>query len=630
MSPTDDVVLDVVKSTVSDWKISEAITGGELVRTIEGASTLTLTVHDPDRELIRSKGLQYAVDLQYDGTWFRLVKMTKSGTEVTLTFEDRDVAYLRTHTKPRKVSRNKMTRAQFVRSLIREVQRNRIRFFCPEVNERQPIGKTKQDAKPKARTPKTRADDKQRGLAKGAQLAVKGVGATPEQRRNGQRVLDVADQLGAGPKATKALIAACIVESTMKIIPLGKGDRDSAGILQVRVSTSGSESRSLDIEWCVKKFLRDGFYRDPLMGSGGAMEKARKFPNASAGRVAQATQGSGVPNAYDIFADEAQDWLDAYGGASGVDTGGSGTAAPGRKRYEFARGEPGKREDSWTCIQRLAQEVNWRAFMDQGTLYFVSQDRLIAARASYVVSEDTDGVNWIDFDIDQGKAISEASVSARTDLFDVRIGSVMAVRDMGRADGRYIVTDVRRSLFSTDTDITLKRATPTLPEPSAESTAGPSGGQGDVAVAGGSLREKIVAVAEASMKSYQHNKGAWFYSQNGASNADDPTRPPSRGKRSDCSQWVAAVYKKAGAPSPCSGDYATAWTGNMKVKGHAVGISDLRPGDVVIFGAGSGHHVELFVGPGNRTIGHGSAPVDYGTTTMQSAPQGWRYSFLDD
>jgi cell wall-associated NlpC family hydrolase len=276
----------------------------------------------------------------------------------------------------------------------------------------------------------------------------------------------------------------------------------------------------------------------------------------------------------------------------------------------------------------LAQEVNWRAFMDRGTLYFVSEDRLISAKARYIVSEQTDGVSWIDFDIDQGKKVSEATVTARTDLFDVPIGSVMAIREMGTANGRYLVAGVRRGLFDADTEIALKRATPKLKEPDTTVT----GGQGDensTGVAGGSLRDKIVSVAEASRKNYEKNKGAWFYSQTGAANADDPTRPPKAGRRSDCSQWVAAVYKKAGAPPPCSGDYATAWTGNMKVKGKAVGLSDLKPGDVVIYGAGSGHHVELYVGPGNRTIGHGSPPVDYGTTTMQSAPQGWRYDFLD-
>ena len=87
---------------------------------------------------------------------------------MTLTFEDRDVAYLRRHTKPRKISRNKSTRAQFVQSLVREVKANRIKFYSPEVNERQAIGKTSEDADTSKRTDEDRDDRKQKGLSAGA------------------------------------------------------------------------------------------------------------------------------------------------------------------------------------------------------------------------------------------------------------------------------------------------------------------------------------------------------------------------------------------------------------------------------------------------------------------------------
>lgn len=620
-----EVLLDIASTRARDGlDIAKAITGGDLTRTITGASTLTVEIHDPHRVLLNSPDLQRAIDFRYDGTWFRLVKLAKSGAQLTLTFEDRDVAYLRRHTKPRAVSRGKSTRAQFVRTLVREVGRGqkgrKIDFFCPEVNEKQPIGKKKQDSTPKKRDENDREKKKQKGLDPDAELSVKGMGATDKQRENGEAVLDVADSLGAGPKATKALMEAVIVESG--IMNLTYGDRDSLGILQVRVSTSGSRSKSLDIEWCCTKFLKEGFYRDPLMGSGGAMDKARRFPSAKAGRVAQATQGSGVPGAYDIFADEAQQWLDAYGGVSGTDTGGTSRTVTTRKKYEFSRGKAGKREDSWTAIQRLAEEVNWRAFMDRGTLYFVTEERLIAAKAKYIVSEDTDGINWIDFDIDQGKKSSEIHVSARTDLFDVPIGSVMAIRGMGFANGRYIVSEVRRPLFEADTEITLKAATKKLPEPDAETTSKTIKGKDTPA---GSLRERIVSVAEESRDSYNHNPHAWFYSQQGSWNVDDPTRPPKRGKRSDCSQWVAAVYKKAGAPAP-GPNYNGIYTGNMAVKGKTVSLDSAQPGDIILWA----DHVELYVGPGPRTIGHGSTPVDYGTYDMKPGGHVWSYDFLDE
>mgnify|MGYP007060586510 CR=1 FL=1 len=58
-------------------------------------------------------------------------------------FEHRDVAYLRGHKRARKVSRNTSTRAQFVRTLVQEVKQRRIKFYCPEVNDRQAIAGTK-------------------------------------------------------------------------------------------------------------------------------------------------------------------------------------------------------------------------------------------------------------------------------------------------------------------------------------------------------------------------------------------------------------------------------------------------------------------------------------------------------
>jgi hypothetical protein len=609
------VILDAVAKGGRNVTISDAITGGTLERTIEGASTLTLELHDPHRELLQAE-LTKAFDLEFAGVWWRLVKIGKSGNKVTLTLEDRDVAHLRAHRRPRKISRNKQTRAQFVRALVREVGRGDsktppIKFYCPEVNERQPIGKTSEDEKPGKRTEQDRDDKKQKGLANASGLTVKGARATPEQRKNMQRVLDVADTLKAGPKATKALIEAVIVESQVRNLTFG--DRDSLGILQVRASTSGSAARSRDIEWCVRQFLTKGFYTDPQLGGGGAMAIARRNPSANAGRVAQATQGSGVPDAYDQYANEADKWLDAYGGASGNDSGGTDAAPSTRRKYEFARGQAGKSEDSWTAIARLAEEVGWRAFMDKGTLFFVSEDRLMEARARYVINEDVAGVYAIDFDIDQGKVSAEVNVSVRAALFDVPVGCVVAINETGIANGRWLVASVSQDVFGEDVQLTLKAPTPKLPEPDAERTTGGTN-TGDNATSSrstGSLRDRIIAEAEKTLTS---RTGFSRYSQAGALTAD----PTPATARTDCSQWVRAVYLKAGASDP--GTY----TGAMMAKGKRT--SSPRPGDLLL----GPNHVELFVG-GDKTYGHGSPPIDVGSVAYHRA-RGltfYTFDFLD-
>jgi hypothetical protein len=628
--------LDVVVKSGLDVSVADAITGGELERTMEGASTLTLTLHDPHRALLRNPDLARAIDMTFASYWWRLVKVSKSGDALTLTFEDRDVAYLRQHAKPRKAFRNKVTRAEFIRQLVREVGQRpakkgrkptwntkRITFVCPELTNVQPIGNGEGTDAPAKRTSSGRDGNRHPGIHRQASLTVKGARATPEQRRNGERVLDVADELGAGPKATLALMEAVIVESQIRNLSYGLDD--SIGILQLRTSLHGVATAS-SIEKSVHAFLTKGF-----TGKGGAIALARKNPSWSAARVAQEVQGSGVPDAYGKVAGEAREWVEAYGGASGSDTGGTaaGDSSRAKKKYAFRRGEPGKPEDSWTAIQRLADEVQWRAFMDRGRLFYVSDDWLRRQKPRFIISEDDDGIDEINFDIDSGKVSSDVTVTAHAKTFQVPVGCVVQVKGCGIANGRYLAKSVRQSIYDYACEITLSAPTPKLDEPEAEDASAPATGSqgGDATVTGGSVRDRIVAVAKASAENYRRNPGAWFYSQSGGSYYQDPTKPPKAGTRSDCSHWVCCVYKKAGAPPPGSAEIGA--TGTMATHGHFVPTSQAKPGDVILYGSGGFHHVEIYVGPGQATIGHGSPPVDAGSIGMIASPHCYRYTFLD-
>lgn len=109
-----------------------------------------------------------------------------------------------------------------------------------------------------------------------------------------------------------------------------------------------------------------------------------------------------------------------------------------------------------------------------------------------------------------------------------------------------------------------------------------------------SVRDKIVQIARDSLST---KTGFNRYSQVGAPNLTVIT--PATG-RTDCSQWAAAVYHAAGAPFPGGA------TGEMLQKGK--NTSDPKPGDLLC----GPDHVEIYVGNG-KTIGHGSAPIDYDT-----------------
>ena len=124
-------------------EIQKLVTGSTIETTIEGASTLTLTVTDWSRKLIKSPLLTGPVQLTFDGEDWTLTKVAKQGTILTLTFEDTAVHLLRQYRKPKKADRAHTTRAQFIRSMVQEVTEVTIPFACPEINDKQSIAKPK-------------------------------------------------------------------------------------------------------------------------------------------------------------------------------------------------------------------------------------------------------------------------------------------------------------------------------------------------------------------------------------------------------------------------------------------------------------------------------------------------------
>jgi hypothetical protein len=117
------------------------IVEGTLEQTIEGASTLTIVVRDAERGLLRSSLVRTRSMMWVDGIWYSLAKVSRQGNAVTLLFEETAVSLLRRYQRPRKANRANTTRAQFVRTLVKEVREATIPFRIPEVNERQPIAK---------------------------------------------------------------------------------------------------------------------------------------------------------------------------------------------------------------------------------------------------------------------------------------------------------------------------------------------------------------------------------------------------------------------------------------------------------------------------------------------------------
>jgi cell wall-associated NlpC family hydrolase len=131
---------------------------------------------------------------------------------------------------------------------------------------------------------------------------------------------------------------------------------------------------------------------------------------------------------------------------------------------------------------------------------------------------------------------------------------------------------------------------------------------------GGTVHERLKAVALKSAAECASGRRPNFYSQPGAWDVDHCITGESYGERSDCSSWFTSVYKSCGLEDPNASGYGSGYTGTLVANGKQIAYAE--PGCAVIYGPGSGHHVELYCGPGDKTIGHGSAPVDAGIINL--------------
>ncbi len=457
----------------SGKKLAIEIGGGitpspSLNRTIDGASTLTVPIYDPNLSFLQHSLLSSKFDAELDGLHFRYVGLSKTGKNLTLTLEDRDVSKLREFTGPKRAFREEVTRAEFVKSLVREAHPS-LDFFCPQLHVKQPIKKKGQAREAK----KDATANRGKGIGDTKGLTVKGRAATSDEITLGDDALRIAESVNAPAKVMLALIEALIVETEM-------GTLDPGNPLQ---ATPASKSGSNESD--IHGFLTGGWGVDPT--GNGAIGYYRANPGKSAGEIAQAIQGSRFPERYDGVGKEAREWIEAFGGGS---TGSVEVTEP----FEF---KVGKAETYWAAIQRLAKEVNWRAFVVAGRFFFIDEIELIRGKVRLAVDADTDGVEDVDFEYDVGMPLTEVTVSARVKKWGVPPGAVVTLADHGPASfgsgdappkdkkaphvasavkatthegkGRYLVsgieTPVAGDAESRLVKVTLKRPTKPLPEP---------------------------------------------------------------------------------------------------------------------------------------------------------------------
>jgi hypothetical protein len=129
--------------------------------------------------------------------------------------------------------------------------------------------------------------------------------------------------------------------------------------------------------------------------------------------------------------------------------------------------------------------------------------------------------------------------------------------------------------------------------------------------------------------SEQH--GSQFYSQSGTLDLTHGITGPSAGHRHDCSSWADSMFHAAGLEDMIRAHFSeNVWTGNEGEHGEVISEAHLDTGCAIFFGTAPFHHIELKDGPmseGPWTVGHGSAPIDRGTTTLLSGSRAFRRYF---
>lgn len=465
--------------------IVDRIIDANITRSIDQASTLIVTVNDYDRSLLRSGLLSNKLDVELDGLWFRLAGVDKQGDELTLTFEDRAVAVLRTYSTWKIARRSKVTRAEFVLNLIREVKEFHIPVQIPELITPQPIqrfaddnvgidgiiNKTKGiniDPSPNRNPPNLITTSKVPTLF--AKTAI----ADHDQLMNANIILAVGEEmLVKYPHKRKLMVCAimtAITESVLRNEPDkahgGKSDGDSAGLFQQRPSWGSYEDR-MNPEAAARLFYRAAMKNDTL------------FPDVSYGALCQDVQNSAYPKEYANYRTDAERYVIAYGvvggdqeGLAAQYNGMAPNIAPG-KDFFFYRGSIYNRnnkkfrkpENSWSCIQRLADDVDWRAFFVSGTFYFISEDDLLKQKPAFILTEFTEGITDIEGNYDNNKKSATLRLTARVGRWLIPPGNIIVLQDMGPWNGRWIVSSFERSLFDLTATITLTKERPELPEP---------------------------------------------------------------------------------------------------------------------------------------------------------------------
>lgn len=465
-------LVDSTHNLKINMDLAKNIIAGNITRTMDAASTLSVTVHDPDKILLSSALWDYSLDVEMNGMWFRLVQTSKDGDDVTLVFEDRVIAWMRSKKKPLKVSRGSMTRAEFVQKMVKEIEADNkagfpLHFFSPELHKKQPVASAdKQVDDLEAR------QTKEKGIQGDK---VEGTGLSPSQVAQAERLLRVGDSLKAPYKAMIAVICAALGESDLGDNP-DTFTPNYLGFWGVLQGSSGKDKRwpayfpdAHDTEAFAHAFFKGG---KGFQGGGAIALSA--ISALSVGGMVTRIEGSGEDGSYyGKFEPIAKKVVSAFG-TDANDTATTSVTSNVFKPYPFMRGKPDGPlgENTYQAATRLAAQVRWRFFVVGTYVYFVPDRDLISSKAILSIHDENqdadndEGILTVNFDVDAGKPVNEATLTARADRWFADPGEVVILGSkFGPAAGRWLISRIERDLFEYNATITLRKPQDPKKEP---------------------------------------------------------------------------------------------------------------------------------------------------------------------
>jgi hypothetical protein len=307
------------------------------------------------------------------------------------------------------------------------------------------------------------------GVIKARHLTIKGHGVNSDQRALMETIITTARECkNSNDRSVLAIICAAIQESNVENLKKGSTPGSTAaGVFQLLESTAlAFRLDPADTEACAEHFMLHGF-----TGAGGAIAIARKNPNMRPGDIAWKVEGSSAAeNKYAQWEDEAKKWLEAVKGGRV-----EGGEKQYRKQFQFQRR---KDENSWDCMQRLANDVKWRCFPVGRVLYYMSETDLFARRVAYHLTPDDPALIEFTYDIDwRAKVpVNEGVITINLARFGAPPGYPIELDGFGPPDGRWLIISVRRDWFSPIAEVTIRQPIAPAKEPEPETGNRNTGG----------------------------------------------------------------------------------------------------------------------------------------------------------